>query len=250
MSVSLGAGPLRMISPSDLIFGWRARLGTLDAYTGQAGVLQPTTLGIAPPHASRGLGTMLGGHGVPRFDQELAYGTTPRLLLERISTFDLEQVQFAWPLKVMPISIFLRLIPGWAAGTNTGISSFALQLGEPTAGGYIVVGRVNNTWLATRTRSGSSITTSFVESGTTVYPIDVLVTFSGTGQLALSTRDATGLIQVGTTTPTDAAMANQAEFWGNSIMYLLTGDLGGRFWYETIKIAREVQTFATMDLLS
>ena len=256
MTARTGAGPQRGIRSSQLLFGWQARHGLLDAYTGQEGRFSVVIAGAAPTMDGRNGATSQAGHAMPRWEQITGQGpgygspaaafTTRLAVVGDVGGQDVERLEWDAPWRVMALSIYVRCWPLYTPGADVGLARPLLSLGDAdTGGGLLVLQRVTTKWEARRIRLASEIYGEVVEPGTAAYPMDVLATLSAAGQVAVHTRDAAGVLasQLG---PTDASFAVPTEMWADGILYTP----GGAYRYETIKIARGVQTFAAMDALS
>lgn len=246
-----GAGKQRGRRSSGLLFHWESRLCSLVANTGHVLVPTPTISGGDQTGYVTGRNGLQSrpGFGMARFDQAAAQGTVTRLLVEYgLSGLCDEQYRTGWVPRVMACSIYAKLYPVDAPGTNLGLSSWAVQLGEgASGGGLMAIGKSDNAWWLTRSRSGVSISAAFTEPAGLVYPVEVMGTLSLLGQIALFTRDAAGVLRNGTSTPTNATMMIPTDLWGNSVLILGAG-AGGRWRYESIKIPRGV--YATVDSLA
>lgn len=257
-AIAPGANPSRLIRPSSLLFGWRASDVSLDAYTGQVGTLVALVNPGAVPSTIQGRNgaVITAGEAQPRFEQVAARGNITRLVLEgEVTGQDVEQLYYPWPLKIMAMSVWVRIWPFYAAGSSQAQPWYAITLGNDTGGGgRLTLRRTGTNWEALRQRGAASLSSSFSESGSTTYPIDLLITLSAAGVLQLLSRDAVGLIQNGTASAADANMTITTESWAGSILQLngITGLVlpGGQWRYENIKIARGVQTMTSIDLLS
>lgn len=256
MSLLPGAGPQRFDRASPLIFGWDAKYRSVAAYTGQNDGFQVVSATVPGNVDGQNGLSILSGRGMPRWVQAPARGNRLQLAIESsVALQDQEVVPYGYNRKVMQLSIFWRVWPMWAAGTNLGLSAWGLLLGNGTTnGGLFAIGRVNDTWQVQRKRGAVAISTSFVEPGATAYPIDILATLGVGGLITLSTRDALGVLRNGTTTPADPNMLILTETWAGSLLTYSPVGIGaypgGRWWYEKVKIAKGVLTFTQMDLLT
>jgi hypothetical protein len=246
--MSTGAGPQRPMRKSQLIFGWDSRYGTLDAYTGQVGRFLVVTPVGAPTVDGRNGVTAQGGHGMPRWEQLTSQGLIPRLtIVADDGAKDVERIEWDWPLKVMSLSIYVKVYPLYTPGQSLGSTRNLLSLGSAdTGGGSLTLRRTTTQWSAFRQRQGTATGSSITEPGTAVFPVEVLGTLSSGGELSLHYRDAASTPDLRSGTPeTNANMMIPTESWAGNILYAS----GGAYRMEKIKIARGVQSFASMDLL-
>ena len=257
MALRTGAAPQRGRRSSQLIFGWRARDGELDAYTGQVAELSVWSSGpLTGPVNGRNGSTVLAGHAMPRWEQTAATGNITRLRVEgNVTGQDQERLAYPFPLRVMPLSIYVRAwpidAPGVALGSNQGLISLG---NDPAGGGTMYVYRDGTVWGMTRRKSGSTVSnTIFVEPVGTSYPIELLATLASNGVMQLLSRDALGVLRNSNATSADASLCVLTDLWAGSTLYLATAGSfvnGGNMRLETVKIARGVLSFSQMDLLS
>lgn len=234
------------------MFGWQSRFGTLDAYTGQTGFLGIDLAGLSAGQIiGRNNVSLAVGHAMPRWEQPPSRGSVTRLLLEGgVAGQDSERLEYAWPLKVMAISLYWKVYPLYTPNQNLAAPVWLSLLGNLNeSGGYLAVRRVNQDWQVQRGRGATILAPGFTEPANTVFPIELLVTQSSGGTISIFWRDAGGHSGAGGTTPTDANMAITTESWGGGKFFLSGGDGGGKFALEAVKVARGVQTFQSIDTL-
>jgi hypothetical protein len=253
-----GAAPQRAARSSQLVFGWESRHQTLDAYTGQEGFHQFfINPGAVPALVTGRNGTPVqAGYAMPRWEQVAARGNIPRLVIEgEVGGQVVENVVYQWPLKVMAQSVFFRLWPFYNPGESLGSDAYALCFGvQDTDGGYLRIYRHLDRWYAHRARLSVGWISEFVEPGTTVFPIDILVTLSAAGTLQIQGRDSSPSRTRTVGAPLTNASMVFPEPWDDNVM-TLCGSMGlvapgGRWRYESIKVARGVHTFDSIDKLT
>jgi hypothetical protein len=254
-----GAAPSRPIRKSDLLLGWRASDLSLNAYTGQTGriLTQSSAGGADVPGEIQGRNgsTVVAGRAQPRWEQIVSRGNAVMLGLQQdASGKDIEMFEIAFPLKVMSLSLWLRVWPGYTAGSSvTGNRWLALLGNDPnTSGGYLGILRTGLNWYGRRVRVAATIESLIADAGAAVWPLELLVTLAAsgtTGTIQLSTRTsaATPVVTVGPAEAGGTNMVITTETWGNSNLYLATT---AHHSYEAIKLARNVHTFASIDALT
>lgn len=257
-----GASAYRGRRSSRLLFGWHAKYGTLDAHTGQVGLLTTENLGtIGSVEGRNGASaSVVAAHAVPRFVQRASEGYVTRLALEgSIAGQDRERLEYSWPQKVFGLSIYVRVYPMYAPGANLVDLEYLLMLGNRggagTGGGYFGLYRTGTTWQVRRERNAVAIVSLFTEPAAAVFPIDLLATMTDSGTVQLFSRDAAvpSVLRSGSAV-TDPNMAIGSEQWADNKLVLATagvnGFIGGRWRLEEVKIARGVHTFSSIDALS
>lgn len=252
-----GAGARRTLRSSGLLFHWRAADGRLDALTGHPATHDLVASGATPGGITGRAGTVIvsGGHSLPRFDQIAAHGLITRL---RISapTAGKDDVSWTYPwyVGVEALSVLVRVWPNVAVGGTLADPGHIFILGNGTSGGGRLLIRRDagsGNWSALRERAGMGTLTSTVSEVGTTKPFDFLATLSAAGALTVSRRDALGATATGAT-QTDALAAVAGERWAGDTLILAAGIglLNGEMWYERVKVARGVKTFAEMDVLT
>jgi hypothetical protein len=257
MTLRSGAASARGLRPVTLLFYWTARYGDLTALTGQV----PTLSVFIGPGWVTGTVEGLNGsplsaaHGMPRFDQAAARGTITRLKMAgEVPLQDSENAVYPFPLKVTETTLFWRVFPGYTVGENVTTPAYGPMVGVATTGaGWLGIRRLGTDWQAVRKRGAVEIAVTLTDIGR-AFPTDVLVTLGAGGVLQLSLRDVvTGVITTGGTA-TDSNMLTTGETWGGSLLTLngVQGLVapGGKWYHETVKVARGVKTFAQIDSMS
>jgi hypothetical protein len=244
---------------SRLAFSWDARDRSLQARSGQQGVLSAgtgTALTLTPGYGS----TITGGFGQPRFGRIGGSGGASILDLDA-STSGAERhwLTFPFAVPVASLSVFLRLTPTWTMGASRGTANMAFGIGDPTIGARLFDIRRGGTfptgWYTTRQEpTGGTNSGQTVEGAGLVAPLDVLATYDVTSRaLTIQLRDATGTLTTAASGGT--SLAAQTGHWSGDVLGLgnrPTQDaLGLPIRLHLAKVAvGAVLTYADMDLLT
>lgn len=247
-----GASGHRIEPPSDLLFRWRARRLSVDAETGQAATFDALADSADIPGGvyGRNGNQLTAGHAQPRFHQKPIEGSITRLSVTADTAGqDVERWSFPWPLKIFPLSIYVRLFPGYVPGASVTGSPWVTMIGNATTqGGYMGIRRLGTAWQGVRFRAAANLVSEFTEPAGAVFPMEVMLTLNTGGVLQLLTKDAaTPSVSRNGAVVTDATMLTAGENWGTNLLII---GAEGRYAYEEIKIARAVQSFDSMALLS
>jgi len=253
MSIFLpGAPTLRRTRSSQLVHGWQSRRRKLDAYTGQVGRFYIVTPGAAGTITGRNGVAVPAGHGQPRWEQVPTQGTKTRLtLVGDVGGQDVERLEHDYLNRVFALSLYVKAWPLYTPGQNLGSPRPLISLGNATTGGgSLTIDRNGTAWRAVRARGAGSAAPQVTEPGTAVFPIEIMATMSrdpatDDATVALLYRDGAGaLLSAVGIVLVDGALLT--EYWAGNILF----STGGAYRLETVKIARGVQTFASMDLLN
>lgn len=248
-----GVQGFRSDRSSRLAFAWDARDRTLLARSGQQGVL--SAIAGAAQSITPGYGpAVTGGFAQPRYGRIGGSAGAAVLDLDG-STAGAQQQQLLYPFSMGPASLtlFLRLTPLWAAGSSRASTTYVFSLGNSAVGpDRLRVARITTAWQATRSTAGFSTAVSTPESGSAVFPLDLLVTYNhANGATSIQTRDAALALS---TPGTLASGTLQSGRWAGGVLALGSDAelrLGAPIRLHLAKLAiGAVLTFADMDLLA
>jgi hypothetical protein len=256
-----GAGSRRVARASLLQLYWRASDGEINALTGQTGRLEligaPAT---RPAQWHTSFGTNGVGDATPRFGTYMSLGGKTLLAVsgEGAGGVSIEQWSIEYPRYLDTLTFWARLTPEWVAGANRAafnVAQFGVDQVAAAGGGFLRLQRTGVNWVALRDRLTVSQSVTLAENAAITYPMDVLMSQSAAGVIALSLRSASGTIYTGTPTAGDASFLTGTDRWGVNAtadtqrLYLGPNPSASVLW-EAIKVASGVKTFAEMDALA
>ena len=254
-----GVLPTRTARMSRLSFAWDAKDTDLLARTGQQGTLASLTTATVGNAITPATGAALvSGRGQPRW---VRVNSLNALALSQVdSGKDQEQLLYPFAMAQTPLTILLKLTPGWTAGASRATEHFVFGLGNSAVGNdWLKISRGGSSatsWTVTRristpvTQTGNGV----VEPGTFIWPLDVLVYFDlnggsggNTGNTRIQLRDATGATVASTGTGTTVLPTQR---WSGEVLGLGSDPataLGAPISLHSAKMALGVYTFAQMD---